>query len=80
MPLPVKVLSITETRAQLPDLLARFREAGPAAEPVVLGLRRHAEAVLVPYERYRTMVDDLEAAAAWIAGFRAAAELSRSPR
>ena len=62
--LPVKVLSITEARAQLPDLLARFREAGPAAEPVVLGLRRHAEAVLVPYERYRTTVDDLEAAQA----------------
>ena len=78
--LPVKVLSITEARAQLPDLLARFREAGPAAEPVVLGLRRHAEAVLVPYERYRTMVDDLEAAAAWIADFRAAAELPSIPR
>ncbi|MHB1894005.1 MAG: hypothetical protein ACYCTZ_11000 [Candidatus Dormibacteria bacterium] len=50
------------------------------AEPVVLGRRRHAEAVLVPYERYRTMVDDLDAAATWIADFRAAAERSRIPR
>jgi PHD/YefM family antitoxin component YafN of YafNO toxin-antitoxin module len=74
------VLSIAEARAQLPDLLARFREAGPAAEPVVLGRRRHAEAVLVHYERYRSMVDDLEAAQAWIATFWAVAELSRIPR
>lgn len=78
--LPVKVLSITEARAQLSNLLARFREVGPAADPVVLGRRRHAEAVLVPYERYWTMVDDLEAAATWITGFRAAAELPSIPR
>lgn len=76
---PLGVLSITEARAQLPDLLARFREAGPAGQPVVLGRRRHAEAVLVPYGRYRVMVDDLEAAAVAIARFRAAAALSRIP-
>ncbi|MHB1526546.1 MAG: type II toxin-antitoxin system Phd/YefM family antitoxin [Candidatus Dormibacteria bacterium] len=76
----MKVLSITEARGRLPALLAGFREAGLTAEPVVLGRRRHAEAVLVPYERYRTMVDDLDAAATWIADFRAAAERSRIPR
>ena len=77
---PVKVLSITEARSQLPDLLARFREAGLAGRPVVLGCRRQAEAVLVPYERYRAMVDDLEMAQTWIANFRAAADLPRIPR
>ncbi len=78
--LPLGVLSITEARVQLPGLLARFREAGPAAQPVVLGRRRRAEAVLVHYDRYRLTLDELEAAQAWIADFRRAADLSRIPR
>lgn len=49
---PHEVLATREVRAQLPALLAGFREAGADAEPVVIGARRRPEAVVLSYERY----------------------------
>jgi len=49
---PHEVLATREARAQLPALLARFRQAGASAEPVVIGARRRPEAVVLSYERY----------------------------
>lgn len=49
---PHQVLATREARAQLPALLERFRQAGPDAEPVVIGARRRPEAVVLSYERY----------------------------
>lgn len=49
---PHDVLATREARAQLPALLNRFRQAGAAAEPVVIGARRRPEAVVLSYERY----------------------------
>lgn len=49
---PHEVLATREARAQLPSMLEHFREAGPDAEPVVIGARRRPEAVVLSYERY----------------------------
>jgi len=49
---PHEVLATREARDQLPALLARFRQAGASAEPVVIGARRRPEAVVLSYERY----------------------------
>ncbi len=49
---PHDVLATREVRAQLPAMLARFREAGADAEPVVIGAHRRPEAVVLSYERY----------------------------
>jgi hypothetical protein len=37
-------------------MLEHFREAGPDAEPVVIGARRRPEAVVLSYERYLKLV------------------------
>lgn len=52
---PHDVLATREVRAQLPAMLARFRQAGVNAEPVVIGARRRPEAVVLSYERYLQM-------------------------
>lgn len=49
---PHEVLATREARAQLPAMLERFRSAGAAAEPIVIGARRRPEAVVMSYERY----------------------------
>lgn len=53
---PHEVLATREARAQLPAMLEHFREAGPEAEPVVIGARRRPEAVVLSYERYLKLV------------------------
>jgi len=48
--------TISDTRAHLTGLVARFRAEGADAEPVVFGDRRRAEAVLLPHETYELLV------------------------
>jgi PHD/YefM family antitoxin component YafN of YafNO toxin-antitoxin module len=61
---PHDVLATREARAQLPALLARFREDGAAADPVVIGARRRPEAVVLSYERYLQLAGGRERVAA----------------
>jgi antitoxin StbD len=61
---PHDVLATREARAQLPALLARFREDGAAADPVVIGARRRPEAVVLSYERYLQLAGGRESVAA----------------
>ena len=58
------MLATREIRAQLPALLERFRQAGPDAEPVVIGARRRPEAVVLSYERYLQLAGGRERVAA----------------
>lgn len=51
-PVVVHVHPLSEVRARLSGILARFRREGAAAEPVAFGTHRKPEAVLVPYEAY----------------------------
>jgi PHD/YefM family antitoxin component YafN of YafNO toxin-antitoxin module len=61
---PHDVLATREARAQLPALLAGFRQAGVDAEPVVIGARRRPEAVVLSYERYLQLAGGRERVAA----------------
>ncbi|MGH2892354.1 MAG: hypothetical protein ACRDPM_03675 [Solirubrobacteraceae bacterium] len=61
---PHDVLATREARAQLPALLAWFRQAGADAEPVVIGARRRPEAVVLSYERYLQLAGGRERVAA----------------
>jgi PHD/YefM family antitoxin component YafN of YafNO toxin-antitoxin module len=61
---PHEILATREARAQLPALLERFRKAGAAAEPVVIGAHRHPEAVVLSYERYLALAGGRERVAA----------------
>jgi hypothetical protein len=48
----VEVHPLSEVRARLSGILARFRREGAAAEPVAFGSHRKPEAILIPYEVY----------------------------
>ena len=61
---PHDVLTTRETRAQLPALLERCRQAGADAEPVVIGARRRPEAVVLSYEHYLQLAGGRERVAA----------------
>ena len=50
----VEVLSVSDARARLTGILREFR-ADAAAEPVAVGSRRRADAVLMPYARFREL-------------------------
>lgn len=56
---PLVVAPVVEVRQQLSRLLARFRRERAGSAPVVLGSHRQPEAVLLSYERYRAMSDEL---------------------
>ncbi len=45
----------TEARESLSSTLARFRDEGEAAEPLVFGDRRRAEGVVLPYSVYQQL-------------------------
>lgn len=47
-----QVHPLSEMRAQLSGILARFRREGAAAEPIAFGSHRKPEAILIPYEAY----------------------------
>ena len=51
-PAVVQVHPLSEVRARLSGILARFRREGAAAEPVAFGSHRKPEAILIPYEAY----------------------------
>ena len=48
----VPVHPLSEVRARLSGILARFRREGATAEPVAFGSHRKPEAILIPYEAY----------------------------
>ena len=51
-PAVIQVHPLSEVRARLSGILARFRREGAAAEPVVFGSHRKPEAILISYEAY----------------------------
>src|SRR5215470_4722361 len=51
-PVVIKVHPLSEVRARLSGILARFRREGAEAEPVAFGTHRKPEAILLPYEAY----------------------------
>jgi prevent-host-death family protein len=50
-------LSISEARANLPGLVRAIR-SGAASPPVLIGLRGRPDVVMLPYARYRELIDD----------------------
>jgi hypothetical protein len=48
----IQVHPLSEVRARLSGILARFRREGAAAAPVAFGSHRRPEAILLPYELY----------------------------
>ncbi len=68
----IRVHPLSEVRARLSGILARFRREGAGAEPVAFGSHRKPEAILIPYEAYeryealareRARLDDVLSAA-----------------
>lgn len=56
----VRVLGTRELREQLPAIMRSARKEGAQAEPIVGGANREPEVVVLPYERYVAMMDDLD--------------------
>lgn len=54
------VTPVVQARQGLSQVLARFRAEGESAAPMVLGSHRAPEAVLLPYERYRSLLAEIE--------------------
>ena len=54
------VATTSDTRANLTKILARFREEGKKAKPIIFGSHRKVEAVLVPAKVWENLIDDLE--------------------
>jgi len=54
--------TISDTRQLLTSHVARFREEGLGADPVVFGDHRQPEAALIPYETFRLLLDVAELA------------------
>lgn len=52
--------TISDARRNLTVQLARFREEGLDAEPVVFGDRRQAEAVLLPHATFQLLLEVAE--------------------
>jgi PHD/YefM family antitoxin component YafN of YafNO toxin-antitoxin module len=52
----------TEARTELSRVLARFRQEGIAAVPVVFGDHRRPEGVLLPYELFERIEQAVEQA------------------
>lgn len=54
------VLPSREARTEIPKALRRFRAEGATAEPVVFGSHRRAEAVVIPFELYTSLLPAIE--------------------
>ena len=52
--------TISQTRAALTTLVARFRNEGISATPVVFGDHRKPEAVLLSFQTYQVLLDIAE--------------------
>jgi hypothetical protein len=62
-PAVIQVHPLSDVRARLSGILARFRREGAAAEPVAFGSHRKPEAILLPYEafeRYEALAQQRE--------------------
>lgn len=57
---PHQILGTRELRAQLPQILRGFRDAGADAELLVGGANRHPEVVLLSYKSYLGLMDELD--------------------
>lgn len=60
-PKVVEVLPTGEAREHLSETLRRFRDEGPTAEPLVFGVHRKPEGVVIPYGLYEhltSLIDD----------------------
>ena len=68
---PLVVAPVVEARQQLSQVLARFRAEGEMAKPMVLGSHRSPEAVLLPYGRYRALLEEMEELRAFRERYRA---------
>jgi hypothetical protein len=51
----VRVHPLSDLRAGLSGILARFRREGAAAEPVAFGSHRKPEAIILPYQEYEAL-------------------------
>jgi hypothetical protein len=76
-PTVVPVHPLSEVRARLSGIVARFRREGAMAESVAFGSHRNPEAILIPYEAYeryealarqRSRLDDALSAAQSVQG------------
>jgi antitoxin StbD len=56
----IPVLASGDARTALSDALRRFRADGVAADPVVFGSHRKAEAVVIPFELYAQLLPVIE--------------------
>lgn len=52
--------TVSGTRQHLTGHVARFREEGLDADPVIFGDRRQPEAALLPYETFQLLLDVAE--------------------
>lgn len=55
-----EVKTTSETRANLTQLIAEFRRQGKAAQPIMFGSHRKAEAVLMPAWMWKRMADEID--------------------
>jgi antitoxin StbD len=53
-------ISTTEARTSLSQTIARFRIEGASAEPVVFGDHRKPEGVVLPFELYVQLEDQID--------------------
>ncbi len=53
-------VTTTEARTALSQVLATFREQGVAAEPLVFGDHRRPEGVVLPFEVYAQLEDQID--------------------
>lgn len=58
---PAEVITVTDARSMLPQLLSSLHDDGPDAEPVYIGAHRRAAGVLVSVERFEEMTEELAA-------------------
>lgn len=52
---PAEVITVTDARSMLPQLLSGFHDSGPDAEPVYIGAHRRAAGVLISVELYEEL-------------------------
>jgi len=54
------ILPSREARTEIPKALRRFRSEGPTADLVIFGAHRRPEAVVIPFELYRSLLPAIE--------------------
>lgn len=54
---PTEVVTVSDARSQLPQLLSRLQDDGPSAEPVFIGAHRKASGVLISLELFEELTE-----------------------